>query len=154
MVCLRFVITTSNPQYNISRILIVFREMVEHRPIRGLATSLKADQVGSSGRTGLGKRSKSRQSSGLGRSRTCDHFQMCSLFYLQERHHNMLQYQIPSGVMPLANVFGCIESAQEALDIEDYSVSQTTLDNVRTTCLSGERLTCATERKNTKHVVF
>ena len=54
----------------------------------------------------------------------------------QERHHNMLQYQIPSGVMPLARVFGCIESAQDSLGIEDYSVSQTTLDNVsKVTCL-------------------
>ena len=43
----------------------------------------------------------------------------------------MVQYQLPSGVMELSEVFGHIESSYEALHIEDYSVSQTTLDNVR-----------------------
>lgn len=42
----------------------------------------------------------------------------------------MLQYQIPSGVVSLAKIFGSIESSQDQLHIEDYSVSQTTLDNV------------------------
>lgn len=45
----------------------------------------------------------------------------------------MVQYQLPSGVMDLSEVFGHIESSYEALQIEDYSVSQTTLDNVRLT---------------------
>lgn len=49
---------------------------------------------------------------------------------LKEHHHNMVQYQLPSGVMELSEVFGHIESSYEALHIEDYSVSQTTLDNV------------------------
>lgn len=49
----------------------------------------------------------------------------------QEHHHNMVQYQLPTGVMALSEVFGHIESSYEALKIEDYSVSQTTLDNVR-----------------------
>ena len=43
----------------------------------------------------------------------------------------MVQYQLPSGAMELSEVFGHIESSYEALRIEDYSVSQTTLDNVR-----------------------
>lgn len=43
----------------------------------------------------------------------------------------MVQYQLPTGVMDLSEVFGHIESSYEALQIEDYSVSQTTLDNVR-----------------------
>ena len=43
----------------------------------------------------------------------------------------MVQYQLPSGVMELSEVFGHIESSYETLHIEDYSVSQTTLDNVR-----------------------
>lgn len=42
----------------------------------------------------------------------------------------MVQYQLPSGAMELSEVFGHIESSYEALRIEDYSVSQTTLDNV------------------------
>ena len=45
----------------------------------------------------------------------------------------MVQYQLPTGVMDLSEVFGHIESSYEALQIEDYSVSQTTLDNVRLT---------------------
>lgn len=49
---------------------------------------------------------------------------------LKEHHHNMVQYQLPSGAMELSEVFGHIESSYEALRIEDYSVSQTTLDNV------------------------
>lgn len=49
---------------------------------------------------------------------------------LKEHHHNMVQYQLPTGVMDLSEVFGHIESSYEALQIEDYSVSQTTLDNV------------------------
>nr|XP_058969338.1 ATP-binding cassette sub-family A member 2-like [Pocillopora verrucosa] len=49
---------------------------------------------------------------------------------LKENHHNMVQYQLPSGVMALSEVFGHIESSYEVLKIEDYSVSQTTLDNV------------------------
>ncbi|EDO38880.1 predicted protein, partial [Nematostella vectensis] len=49
---------------------------------------------------------------------------------LKERHHNMLQYQIPSGIMTLDQIFGNIEDYQDRLGIEDYSVSQTTLDNV------------------------
>jgi len=49
---------------------------------------------------------------------------------LKEHHHNMVQYQLPSGVMELSEVFRHMESSYEALQIEDYSVSQTTLDNV------------------------
>lgn len=49
---------------------------------------------------------------------------------LKEHHHNIVQYQLPSGVMVLSEVFGHIESSYETLKIEDYSVSQTTLDNV------------------------
>jgi len=49
---------------------------------------------------------------------------------LKEHHHNIVQYQLPSGVMALSEVFGHIESSYETLKIEDYSVSQTTLDNV------------------------
>ena len=48
----------------------------------------------------------------------------------------MVQYQLPSGVMDLSEVFGHIESSYETLQIEDYSVSQTTLDNVRVVPLS------------------
>lgn len=50
---------------------------------------------------------------------------------LTEHHHNVLQYQINSGCeFSLANVFSCLESIRESHNIEDYSVSQTTLDQV------------------------
>ena len=41
-------------------------------------------------------------------------------------------YQIPSSAVKLANVFRQLEAIKESLDIEGYSVSQTTLDDVRT----------------------
>ncbi|XP_033737988.1 phospholipid-transporting ATPase ABCA1-like [Pecten maximus] len=48
---------------------------------------------------------------------------------LRERHHNMLQYQLGSDV-PLSHIFSEIEAVKEGFNIEDYSVSQTTLDQV------------------------
>ncbi|XP_063401544.1 phospholipid-transporting ATPase ABCA1-like [Mytilus trossulus] len=48
---------------------------------------------------------------------------------LKESHYNMLQYQLKSEIK-LSYVFGQIESARQLLNIEDYSVSQTTLDQV------------------------
>ena len=48
---------------------------------------------------------------------------------LKEKHHNMLQYQLGSDVR-LSAVFGQIEACRDELHIEDYSVSQTTLDQV------------------------
>ena len=49
---------------------------------------------------------------------------------LKEKHHNMLQYQLGSDIQ-LSTLFGQIEAARARLNIEDYSVSQTTLDQVR-----------------------
>jgi predicted DNA-binding protein len=43
----------------------------------------------------------------------------------------MLQYHLPSGAVKLSSVFELIENHLEDLEIEDFSVSQTTLDNVR-----------------------
>ena len=51
---------------------------------------------------------------------------------LKEKHHNMLQYQLGSDVK-LSAVFGQIEAVRDELNIEDYSVSQTTLDQVGST---------------------
>ena len=39
-------------------------------------------------------------------------------------------YQIPSSAVKLAQVFRLLEGIKESLDIEGYSVSQTTLDDV------------------------
>ncbi|KAK0152457.1 ATP-binding cassette sub-family A member 1 [Merluccius polli] len=49
---------------------------------------------------------------------------------LKEKHRNMLQYQLPSSLTSLARIFSLLSSHKEALSIEDYSVSQTTLDQV------------------------
>ena len=48
---------------------------------------------------------------------------------LKEKHHNMVQYQLGSDVR-LSEVFGQIEAVRDQFLIEDYSVSQTTLDQV------------------------
>uniref|UniRef100_A0A3P8V3D5 P-type phospholipid transporter n=1 Tax=Cynoglossus semilaevis TaxID=244447 RepID=A0A3P8V3D5_CYNSE len=49
---------------------------------------------------------------------------------LKERHRNMLQYQLPSSLTSLAHIFATLAENKEKLRIEDYSVTQTTLDQV------------------------
>ncbi|XP_056234951.1 phospholipid-transporting ATPase ABCA1 isoform X2 [Seriola aureovittata] len=49
---------------------------------------------------------------------------------LKERHHNVLQYQLPSHACCLARVFNVLANNYEKLGIIDFSVSQTTLDQV------------------------
>ncbi|XP_071342125.1 phospholipid-transporting ATPase ABCA1 isoform X2 [Trachinotus anak] len=49
---------------------------------------------------------------------------------LKERHHNVLQYQLPSHACCLARVFNVLANNYEELGIIDFSVSQTTLDQV------------------------
>lgn len=48
----------------------------------------------------------------------------------QERHHTKVQYQLKSEHISLAQVFSKMEQVVGVLGLEDYSVSQTTLDNV------------------------
>lgn len=50
---------------------------------------------------------------------------------LKERHHNTLQYQLPYTRGALAHMFRQFHRNQRRLAIEDYSVSETTLDQVR-----------------------
>ena len=52
------------------------------------------------------------------------------LYLLQDKHHNQLEYQFPSQGLVLSKVFGHLEANRKIFDIEDYSVSQTTLDQV------------------------
>ncbi|KAF5917731.1 hypothetical protein HPG69_013568 [Diceros bicornis minor] len=47
---------------------------------------------------------------------------------LKEKHRNMLQYQLPSSLSSLARIFSILSQSKKRLHIEDYSVSQTTLD--------------------------
>lgn len=49
---------------------------------------------------------------------------------LKERHRNMLQYQLPSSCTSLTHIFSTLANNKETLRIEDYSVTQTTLDQV------------------------
>lgn len=50
---------------------------------------------------------------------------------LKERHENVLQYQLHSHACPLSFVFDVLANNYEELGIIDFSVSQTTLDQVR-----------------------
>uniref|UniRef100_A0A7N6B056 P-type phospholipid transporter n=1 Tax=Anabas testudineus TaxID=64144 RepID=A0A7N6B056_ANATE len=50
---------------------------------------------------------------------------------LKEKHHNTLQYQLPYTQGALAMIFSQFTKHQQRLQVEDYSVSQTTLDQVR-----------------------
>ncbi|KAJ1219206.1 hypothetical protein NDU88_006777, partial [Pleurodeles waltl] len=47
---------------------------------------------------------------------------------LKEKHHNTLQYQLPFGLISLSAIFSAFTENKAQLNIEDYSVSQTTLD--------------------------
>uniref|UniRef100_UPI003AB063B1 phospholipid-transporting ATPase ABCA1-like n=1 Tax=Centroberyx gerrardi TaxID=166262 RepID=UPI003AB063B1 len=49
---------------------------------------------------------------------------------LKEKHRTMLQYQLPSSLTSLAHIFSILAKNKEMLQIEDYSVTQTTLDQV------------------------
>ena len=50
---------------------------------------------------------------------------------LREQHHNVLQYQLGNDSdVSLANIFSSLESVKDEFNIEDHSVSQTTLDQV------------------------
>jgi len=53
------------------------------------------------------------------------------VLFTQEEHFNTIMYQLPSSSVKLANIFRQLEAIKESLDIEGYSVSQTTLDDVR-----------------------
>ncbi|NXT49031.1 ABCA1 protein, partial [Pluvianellus socialis] len=49
---------------------------------------------------------------------------------LRERHGGLLQFQLPPRAGTLASVFGVLAAQRDPCHIEDYSVSQTTLDQV------------------------
>uniref|UniRef100_A0A8C8J4V0 P-type phospholipid transporter n=1 Tax=Oncorhynchus tshawytscha TaxID=74940 RepID=A0A8C8J4V0_ONCTS len=49
---------------------------------------------------------------------------------LKEKHHNTLQYQLPLSKGALVSIFSQFTTHQQRLGVEDYSVSQTTLDQV------------------------
>ncbi|NWX78694.1 ABCA1 protein, partial [Alca torda] len=49
---------------------------------------------------------------------------------LKERHGGLLQFQLPSRAGSLASIFSVLAAHRGPCHIEDYSVSQTTLDQV------------------------
>ncbi len=56
----------------------------------------------------------------------------------QERHHYLMEFDFKPEAVPLSVVFAAMETARKEINILDYSVSQNTLDNVRSskkTCL-------------------
>uniref|UniRef100_A0A671M5I8 P-type phospholipid transporter n=1 Tax=Sinocyclocheilus anshuiensis TaxID=1608454 RepID=A0A671M5I8_9TELE len=59
---------------------------------------------------------------------------------LKEKHRNMLQYQLPSSLTSLAHIFSILAKNKEFLRIEDYSVSQTTLDQASSGRLPAPKL--------------
>lgn len=52
------------------------------------------------------------------------------VIFLQEKHYNLLKYELKSETISLSYVFSKMEEALNELPIEDYAVSQNTLDNV------------------------
>jgi len=69
--------------------------------------------------------------------------------YVKEIHSNMIIYQIPLEGMKLAGLFDLIEKNKNKLAIEEYSISQTTLDEVfvgfAKTQTDGEEIVDVTE---------
>lgn len=63
---------------------------------------------------------------------TVQHLMQCSFpgIALQEQHGSTLQYRLPSHACSLAHVFGVLAAHCGQGSIQDYSVSQTTLDQV------------------------
>nr|UOU03308.1 ATP-binding cassette subfamily A1-like 1 [Brachionus rubens] len=49
---------------------------------------------------------------------------------IQETHRNLFEYVLPFEDTKLSHIFGRIESNRDYLNVKDYSVSQTTLDQV------------------------
>ncbi len=49
---------------------------------------------------------------------------------LKAIHNNLLHYSISDETLPWSRVFGLIERAKDELNIEDYSIGQTTLEQI------------------------
>ncbi|XP_065846636.1 phospholipid-transporting ATPase ABCA1-like isoform X2 [Oscarella lobularis] len=49
---------------------------------------------------------------------------------LKDMHYNMLEYQLPKADVSLASIFDDLDRHREQLLLEDYSVSQTTMDQI------------------------
>lgn len=50
---------------------------------------------------------------------------------LKEQHEELLTYHIPDQHLPLSQMFGIMENGKTKLNFEDYSLGQSTLEQVR-----------------------
>jgi ABC-type multidrug transport system ATPase subunit len=64
-----------------------------------------------------------------------EHFPTASI---SEIHKNLTEYTLPFKDTKLSEIFGCIEKNRDCLGIKDYSVSQTTLDQVFVNFAKGQ----------------
>ena len=58
---------------------------------------------------------------------------------LKEVHYNLMNFQINNTSISWAHIFGTIEKAKDNLNIEDYSVGQTTLEQIFLTFAAKQR---------------
>ncbi len=49
---------------------------------------------------------------------------------IQETHKNLFEYLLPFKETKLSKIFGCVEKNRLQIGLKDYSVSQTTLDQI------------------------
>jgi len=54
-----------------------------------------------------------------------------SFLFSQDQHFNMVEYHIPVSAGGVANIFDLLEASKAAFNIRHFSVSQTTLEEVR-----------------------
>jgi len=89
----------------------------------------------SSSENGYSKRSFIRQTSDLNITQNINEIKefMASTFpgsQLKSFHSNLLQYSISDAKLSWSQIFGRIERAKNRLNIEDYSIGQTTLEQI------------------------
>lgn len=54
-----------------------------------------------------------------------------SFLFPQDRHFSMVEYHVPVSAGGVANIFDLLEASKAAFNIRHFSVSQTTLEEVR-----------------------
>ncbi len=61
---------------------------------------------------------------------------------LKDYHQGLVHYHLPEAGQSWARIFGLMESAKNKYQIEDYSVGQTTLEQVRVSLLLTDSKYC------------
>ena len=70
---------------------------------------------------------------------------------LQDFHLNQLEFEIPSSSVRLSEVFGRLEAEKSMLHIQEYSVSQPTLEQVRVASDAWSKARCRCLASQSKH---